>query len=233
MLRRLVATSSVAALIALTGACGGSAPEGAETLVDPLGAKSVYPTVASCDRPKPDDCSFYRACLEKTHPCGDAGYALAYGERLCNAFIEKKDGFSSDGQRWLHEVRSCLQKSLVPILHEKNATCEAVLDEAYATHPGCYTAENNSICALPTSDVLELASILGDDLFSERARAQIAEVAHTCVLDFFGFVPVHETKKKARHAFFSDLETAARGDATTMRAFVARESGRAEESRVK
>jgi hypothetical protein len=223
MLRRLVATSSVAALIALTGACGGSASDGTEALDAELAAKSPYPTAASCDHPKPDDCSFYRACLEKAHPCGDEGYAIAYGERLCSAFIEKKDGFSSDGQRWLHEVRSCLQKSLVPLLHEKKATCEAVLDEAYATHPGCYTAVDNSICALPTSDVLELASILGDDLYSERARAQIAEVAHTCVLDFFGFLPVQETKKKARHAFFSGLEAASRGDADTLRAFVARE----------
>jgi hypothetical protein len=180
-------------------------------------AGPAYPTAAACEHPQPDDCSFYRACLESSHPCGEDSYAIAYGERLCYAFIEKRESFSSDGQRWLRQVRSCLQRSLVPLLHE-TATCPAVLDEAYATHPACYTAEGNSICALPAGDVLELASILGEDLLSERAAKQIGDVAHTCVLQFFGLSPLREWNG-SRHDFFRGLEDASRsGD--TLREFI-------------
>jgi hypothetical protein len=182
-------------------------------------AGPTYPTAAACEHPQPDDCSFYRSCLESSHACGDDGYALAYGERLCYAFIEKRASFSSDGQRWLRQVRSCLQKSLVPLLHE-TATCATVLDEAYATHPACYTAPDNSICSLPASDVLELAGILGNDLLSARARAQIGDVAHTCVLEFFGFSPVREWNA-SRHEFFRGLEDASASE-ESLRAFVGR-----------
>ena len=182
-------------------------------------AGPTYPTAASCEHPQPDDCSFYRSCLDAGHPCGEDGYALAYGERLCYAFIEKRESFSSDGQRWLRQVRSCLQKSLVPLLHEA-ATCSTLLDEAYATHPACYTAEGNSICSLPAGDVLELAGILGSDLLSERARKQIGDVAHTCVLEFFGFSPAREWNG-SRHDFFRGLEEAS-ASAEGLRAFAGR-----------
>ena len=179
----------------------------------------TYPTAAACDHPQADDCSFYRSCLESSHACGDDGYALAYGERLCYAFIEKRETFSSDGQRWLRGIRSCLQRSLVPLLHEP-ATCASLLDRAYATHPDCYTAPDNSICSLPTGDILELVSVLGNDLLSSRAQAQIRDVAHTCVLEFFGFRPAREWHA-SRHEFFTALEAAASSE-DALRAFVAK-----------
>ena len=32
------------------------------------------------------DCDFYVDCLEKHIPCGDNGYALGFGDRLCHRF---------------------------------------------------------------------------------------------------------------------------------------------------
>jgi hypothetical protein len=181
-------------------------------------AGKTYPTAASCDQPVPDDCAFYRSCLEAKHPCGDEGYALQYGERLCYAFVEKREGFSAEGQTWLRGIRACLQRALVPVLHEA-ASCTAVIDKAYATHPDCYTAPDNSFCALPVSDVLELASILGKDLLSTRALTQMRQVAHTCALRFLGF----DTASRAnpsRHKLFLELEEASVSDAS-LSAFVA------------
>jgi hypothetical protein len=182
-------------------------------------AGKTYPTAASCDQPVPDDCAFYRSCLEAKHPCGEEGYALQYGERLCYAFVEKREGFSREGQAWLRGIRACLQRALVPVLHEP-ATCTAVIDKAYATHPDCYTAPDNSFCALPVSDVLELASILGKDLVSPRALAQMRQVAHTCVLRFLGF-DAAGSANAPRHKFFRELEEASLSD-TSLSAFVER-----------
>jgi hypothetical protein len=178
-------------------------------------AGPTYPTPAACEQPAVDDCSFYRSCLDAKHPCGEDGYALAYGERLCYAFIEKKEGFSSEGQRWLKGVRSCLQRELVPLLH-RPATCGDLLTDAYATHPGCYTTRGNSICTLPPSDVLELASIIGNDLLSVRALSQMRQVAATCVLHWFDFSVAEDAPKRE---FFRQLEVASSNE-TDFRAFV-------------
>jgi hypothetical protein len=221
MLRRLATTLSFATAVALLGACEVNAGAPTATLDAPLGTSAPLAphTAAACQHPARDDCSFYRSCLESSRPCGDDGYALAYGERLCYAFIEQRGSFSIEGQRWLGGVRSCLQEALVPMLHEPGS-CRALLDDAYATHPDCYTAADNSICSLPAGDVLELASILGEDLFSARALAQMRDVAHTCVLELFGFAPTREWNA-SRHEFFRALETAASSD-VALRTFVAK-----------
>jgi hypothetical protein len=225
MIRRLVAATSFGAL-ALLGACGGGSDDvdaaTSEAAVT-SGGRGPSPPAPSCDHPNGADCSFYRSCLDATHPCGDDGYALAYGERFCNAFITHREAFSSAGQRWLAGVRSCLQRELVPLLHEP-ATCAAVQDKAYATHPGCYTAGDNGVCQLPIADLVELGRLLGDDLYTARALAQIRDVARTCLLDFFGVEPA-VAAASPRHRFLMGLEAASASDAA-MRELVARQTSK-------
>jgi hypothetical protein len=209
-------------------------PDGACTLTyaaerASCAAGPTYATRAACAKPQPDDCSFYRACLDAAHPCGEDGYALAYGERLCYAFIENRGSFSAEGQQWLRGVRSCLVREAATIASQTAATCTSVLEDAYATHPGCYTAKGNSICSIPAGDVVELMGIIGSDLFTSRALAQMSQVAGTCVLDFFGLASSDSEWQRHQRAFFQELE-AATGSAPQMRAFLARHA-RASEAR--
>lgn len=140
----------------------------------------TYPTLAACATPVEDDCAFYRACLEASHPCGATGYALGFGEPLCFLFIDRRASFSPAGQRWLRGVRTCLQRSLAALVSRPVASCDALADEAYASHTQCYTAADNSFCALPPGDVLRLATLLGPYLRDPRAAEQTRAVARIC-----------------------------------------------------
>ena len=118
---------------------------------------------------------------ESAHPCGASGYALGFGERMCYAFVARRAEFSAAGQAWLRGVRTCLQRALVPLLPASTLACSALGDAAYASHAGCYTAADNSICDLPFTDVLTLAAVLSRDLLDPRAIRQMGEVAKTCL----------------------------------------------------
>ena len=143
-------------------------------------AGPTYASAAACAAVVADDCAFYRACMEAARPCGADGYALAYGERLCHAFIARRGEFSPAGQAWLRGVRTCLQRALVPLLADPSRSCGALEDAAYASHTGCYTAAENSLCALPPADLAALTRALAPWLRDPRAQRQIGEVLRSC-----------------------------------------------------
>ena len=200
--------------------CGGAcvapfAPERASCR-----AGKTYPTAVACDAPVADDCAFYRACLEAATPCGDSGYALDFGERLCYAFIEDRASYTTRGQAWLRRVRACLQTAVVPALHEGLA-CGALEDAAYAAHAPCYTEKGNSICHLPVGDVVEIARVLGTTLLSSRGLVQIKQIATACLLEGLGLAapiapssPHAAASAPAPRAFFEGLARAADDDAS-------------------
>lgn len=140
----------------------------------------TYASRAACAAPVADNCAFYRACLDAAHPCGDAGYALGFGERLCYVFIERREEFTPEGQRWLRGVRTCLQASLATLAARPAMTCDTLADEAYASHTRCYTETDNSFCTLPPADVLRLATLLGPYFRDPRVAAQTRAVAEIC-----------------------------------------------------
>ena len=140
----------------------------------------TYPDGAACAMPVADDCAFYRACLDAAHPCGADGYALAFGERLCNTFIARRGEFSPAGQAWLRGVRTCLQQALVPLRTASGLTCATLEDAAYTSHAGCYTARGNSVCALSSADLTALTRVLAPWLRDPRALRQIGDVLRSC-----------------------------------------------------
>ena len=141
---------------------------------------AAYAAPAACAAPVADNCAFYRACLDAAHPCGDAGYALGFGERLCYVFIERREEFTPEGQRWLRDVRTCLQASLATLAAAPTMTCDTLADAAYASHTRCYTVADNSFCTLPSADVLRLATLLGPYFRDPRVAAQTRAVAEIC-----------------------------------------------------
>jgi hypothetical protein len=95
-----------------------------------------------------NNCAFYSSCIEPQTDCGEGGYALGYGEKYCTRYLLDTH-FSPAGVAWKTNVMHCLQESLVPLASESPApTCDTVLNDAFDSHPHCYT-EGPSICFLP------------------------------------------------------------------------------------
>jgi hypothetical protein len=140
----------------------------------------TYTSLTECATPVLDSCAFYRSCLEEAHPCGAGGYALGFGEPLCYLFIDHRDAFTPAGQRWLSGVRTCLQRALAPLVSSPVASCDALADEAYASHTSCYTAPDNSFCALAPPDVTALAGLLFPYLDDPKVIAQVHAVNAIC-----------------------------------------------------
>ncbi|MEZ4392792.1 MAG: hypothetical protein R3A48_17015 [Polyangiales bacterium] len=108
------------------------------------------------------------------------GYALGFGEPLCYLFIDRREEFSPEGQRWLRGVRTCLQRALTALAARPSLSCDALADEAYASHTACYTARDNSYCALPPADVGRLARMLLPYFSDPRVQAQARAVNEAC-----------------------------------------------------
>jgi hypothetical protein len=147
----------------------------------------VYPTAASCAQPVELNCAFYAGCLERSIPCGNDGYALAFGEKYCTAF--RSAHLSPAGQKWMGGVMHCLQEELVPELPGRfaqsradAATCKTTFDTAFASHPRCYAAEDNSICFLPVADLFAITHTIGlEEIFTRRTSSQVLSTAAMCV----------------------------------------------------
>jgi hypothetical protein len=155
-----------------------------ETFTEPCAGKSnpVYPDAIACESPRPQNCSFYGACVDAQTPCGDDGYALGYGEKYCTAF-KNINGLTPRGSAWRDSVMHCLQEELVPFSDPSStATCSEILDTAFASHPRCYTRPENSICFLPPSDVLAILNTIGGgELLTARSRKQILSTIGACI----------------------------------------------------
>ena len=149
---------------------------------------ALYPSIASCRTPLPHSCAFYSACLERAIPCGEQGYALGFGERYCTAFRNAK--LSDKGTAWATSVMGCLEEALVSHVEDagsfttKAATataCTNVLNDAFFSHPACYTKPAHSICFLPPQDLAMVVKTIGaQELFMGRTRTQIMETLKLC-----------------------------------------------------
>jgi hypothetical protein len=152
-----------------------------------------YPTLPVCGAPISRNCAFYAQCLDKAVGCGEAGYALGFGEKYCNGF--RRTEFSAKGTVWVNSVMLCLQKALVPTVQSatngyRNAStapstaqvCQATLDKAFASHPGCYTQPEASICFLGPADIAKIFGVIGaKEVFTARTTSQITTTVGTCI----------------------------------------------------
>jgi hypothetical protein len=152
-----------------------------------------YPTLAACAAPLARSCAFYAQCLDRAVTCGESGYALGFGEKYCNGF--RRTDFSEKGTTWVNSVMICLQKAMVPTVQRatsgyanaslsasSSAVCQRTLDDAFASHPGCYTQPSASICFLGPSDLAKIFGVIGaKEVFTARTSAQISTTVGTCI----------------------------------------------------
>ena len=166
-------------------------------------AENSAPSPASrtdaCRTPLPYHCGFYARCVDGVLPCGDGGYALGFGEKFCTAF--RGTALSPRGQAWMRSTMLCLQRALIPAESTsgfssatgtpargsaREAACTTLFDRAFASHPGCYTAPENSICTLPASDLAAISATIGlRELLQVRTGSQVAATAVLCLKQLF------------------------------------------------
>ena len=159
------------------------------------------PTVAQlpqwCYVPSGDNCGWYRACLEKVHPCQnhEASYAISYGERFCKLYEESYKSFSILGQKWIDNVRRCLQLQLVPYVRNfgQQTSCDTIKDDAFKSHACCYSAGDScstqtgapSVCDIPPKDwariIFTIKGSLGDEFLNTMKSA--VQVGSECSWD--------------------------------------------------
>ena len=148
------------------------------------GAEDVTSAANRCLDPVPGTCNFYSSCLEKAKTCGPNGYALGYGAKYCARF-SAEDRFSPDGTFWRDITLVCLQRSLVDFVDPKVAavtTCDELSDEAFDSHPVCYTQPEMSVCDLPLSDWnLIRKTVDAGDILSRPGVRQVASILRRCL----------------------------------------------------
>ena len=123
------------------------------------GPPSTDPT---CSNPPMDQCAFYANCLESRYHCGPSGYPIGDGQHFCQKFSDDRDLFDAQGQQWMIDTMHCLQLALVGDAIDAtppSLTCQALEDEGFAAHPGCYTS--NGFCGLSVRDWAAVVEILG------------------------------------------------------------------------
>ena len=113
---------------------------------------------AECYSPNGNDCRWYEDCLEMHYPAcrgTDDGYAIEYAEKFCNLYSDNYNDFSNTGRQWVDEVRKFFRKcSVVPTLRLwVSPTCAEIRDEAFDSHPHCYTGVRPSMCELGCVDI--------------------------------------------------------------------------------
>ena len=145
------------------------------------------PVVApECYSPEGKDCTWYRNCLEKRHPCQGTkdGYAIEYAEKYCNLFSDNYNNFSPIGRCWIDAVRKCLQVALVSTLRQ-HITCQKIREIAVQSHSRCYVSPK-PICDLPYSDLAMLFSLINGALVDDfrGTTQQISSVIKECLTAF-------------------------------------------------
>lgn len=140
----------------------------------------------SCENPPHNQCLFYSQCIEDKKKCGEAGYAINYGQKYCLKFLENSN-LSDPGQKWRDSTLVCLQKKLVQVYKEpEKYTCEQIKESGFNSHVGCYTQDEASFCNLPLIDfeeilvnILELKDIISWDGVKQGYKVLAIECKET------------------------------------------------------
>lgn len=104
-----------------------------------------------------DDCAScaYYDCVARERgeqSCGYDGYLESFAGPYCRRFsLLSLPRLSEEGQRWIEDVRSCLQEAVADAVSQgPSLSCSALKQEGFDSHPGCYV--ETGFCSLPFAD---------------------------------------------------------------------------------
>ncbi|MFM6927895.1 MAG: hypothetical protein ACKOX6_05485 [Bdellovibrio sp.] len=116
-----------------------------------LGLFATLPTLAETCTPSANNCEYYR-CMERSRSCGRNGYWQDFAIPYCQKFVDDNAKFNTESQRWLRDVRECLQVRLGEV--SANSTCNQIKDAAMDSHVGCYV--DTGFCSLAAADQIKV-----------------------------------------------------------------------------
>lgn len=122
-------------------------------------------------------CGYY-VCKEAENRCGDDGYFINFGLKYCERYQEVEPSFTTQGQRFLDNVRTCLQVKLEN--PGRKYSCGSVESYAVNTHFDCYMQAG--YCRLPASDRLSVAAVGSDLIFNWRIVLLYDRLKLACLL---------------------------------------------------
>jgi hypothetical protein len=131
------------------------------------------------------NCSFYSDCMEKRVPCGPTGYTLGYADKYCIKFGTQIDCFNTQGQKWINNVRICLETALINSnVYKNKGTCQDILNYGFSTHPHCYLVNGFCSVMLGSANNLYCLTKVFDlsDFMSKLAVNQVYEVLKNCTI---------------------------------------------------
>ncbi|WP_174999076.1 hypothetical protein [Rugamonas aquatica] len=142
--------------------------------------------LAQCVNSATPSCGVYTQCFAKYCNCSTSSseYFISYGKNYCERFLGNTK-FSKEGEKWRNATLVCLQEAIVPHLEitepVKACDCPAMRKVAIDSHVGCYTQPSNSICNLPTEDLVEIGKIVAlKDIFSKEGWDTMKQIAAKC-----------------------------------------------------
>jgi hypothetical protein len=121
-------------------------------------------------------CAYYM-CLANELGCGDDGRLKALAFPYCRKYEDERSEFSPNGQRFLREVKLCLQLN---VDRSAPVSCESA-DEAFVrAHVDCYV--DKGFCDLSLVDELRLGSVAWPAIRDPAFRNALTEIKWQCRL---------------------------------------------------
>jgi hypothetical protein len=126
--------------------------------------------------PDVDNCDFY-LCKKEELDCGQRGYPLHFGHRYCESFLNHpQEHFSKRGQKWLADVRLCLQQKMAKL--PEYYSCQQIRQASFRSHYKCYLETH--YCQLPLRDKKHLFSLIGKDIMDPMVLIQGIRITARC-----------------------------------------------------
>lgn len=138
---------------------------------------SFSETPSSC-APSSENCDFYK-CESARLGCDQDDYLIQFGDKFCRKYLRNQDEYSSQGERFLIQVRACLQTKLAEQNFSANKkTCRQMEDFAFLTHTDCYVS--SGYCELSKSDQRKIMMVAKFKLFNRKVWASYSDLKDAC-----------------------------------------------------
>jgi hypothetical protein len=149
------------------------------------------PAMATSCAAEIGSCEYYQCLEDEVRTCGLNGYALGYVKPYCEKFVAidfpevdsawSEEIFPDDANPWRDNVLNCLQVSMEDFLDKnESASCDAVRNFGFASHPICYTS-GPSFCAITPQNVFRVGLAIGPSILRPMFFQQVRATAGICV----------------------------------------------------
>lgn len=129
-------------------------------------------------RPSRSSCNYYYE-VEREYKCGKDGYALKFGRRLCQRYLDVQSEMPQRVQNWFPKIRYCLQK----FIEDQRGSirgCSDLHRKAIDSHIGCYLS--TGFCNLSVTDQASILRVTGADIFHPDVIGLSVRVQAACAL---------------------------------------------------